>query len=91
MKYTTAKTILKLFRKEGRFNKKKQRARKDLQKEMSLAKGEDHHEDTNKPQSTEKNNILSPNSIDTPNDPNSCPKVGFINCFWATKMSEHFL
>ncbi len=43
MKYTTAKTILKIYRKEGRFGKKKQRLKKGYVKACTQSLPTDKH------------------------------------------------
>ena len=92
MKYTTAKTILKIYRKEGRFGKKKQR----LKKGYAKAGSESHS-----PPSEKLPSLASP-------APNACARsdnsredivtvvpqrnidTTLCTAFWSAKIAEHF-
>ena len=95
MKYTTAKTILKIYRKEGRFNKKKQRLAKGYAKNSSQCLGS---------QPTDKQPSIGCNSTtnagahsDLHKDnpfmlaPTKCAEPAVCGSFWAARIAEHFL
>jgi len=79
MKYTTAKTILKIYRKEGRFGKKKQRNKKKASKGPSPATTENPHATDETPRNISLHQELFP-EIET--------RLG--GGFWGRHMAEHF-
>ena len=92
MKYTTAKTILKIYRKEGRFGKKKQRVKKGYAKLASLSELPQE-----KPASigcSTHTNACAP-SEQAKDDGSKSPLLALESTlcasFWGTRIAEHFI
>lgn len=80
MKYTTAKTILKIYRKEGRFGKKKQRNKKKASKAASPATTE------NPPNATDE----APCNVSLRQELYPEAETRLTGGFWGRHMAEHF-
>lgn len=84
MKYTTAKTVLKIYRKEGRFSKKKQRLKKGYAKSYAEKPGS--------PASSSTDHLcvgpVAPKeSFPTTTGSSEAP---LCSAFWAKRIAEHF-
>ena len=94
MKYTTAKTVLKIYRREGRFGKKKQRLKKGYAKLASSSlSGLPQEKLASLVCSTTSNVCAHPDSpkdeeISTP--PVTAFETTLCASFWGSKIAEHF-
>ena len=95
MKYTTAKTILKIYRKEGRFGKKKQRVKKGSGKQASSSGASEVPQE--KPVSggnSSTTNVMAP--LDLNKDEgfnqafNKALETTLTTSFWGSRIAEHF-
>ena len=85
MQYSTAKVILNIYKKEGRFNKKKERARARVDHE-SHSEGEgDERVKSPKTNPSINRNIIIPNDEDMEENDSL-----LRDSFWAKKITEYF-
>ncbi len=96
MKYTTAKTVLKIYRKEGRFGKKKQRLKKGYAKNSSqgLASIQTDKHPSLGGSSTTGNGSGHPDlAKEDPfmqSQPTRCVESTLCGTFWASQIAQHF-
>jgi len=93
MKYTTAKTILKIYRKEGRFGKKKQRVKKDFAKLASSSlSGLPQEKQVSVGCSTTSHACAPPDTHKEEgfNQAFKALESTLAMSFWGSRISEHF-
>ena len=93
MKYTTAKTILKIYRKEGRFGKKKQRLKKGVAKLASSSLSGLPQEKQASAGCSTTSHACAPSDTHKDEGFNKAFKAlesTLAVSFWGSKISEHF-
>jgi hypothetical protein len=94
MKYTTAKTILKIYRKEGRFGKKKQRLKKGYARLNSESLSGFPQEKPASIGGSTHSNVCAQSDQgreEGSRSPQMTLESTLCPSFWGTKITEHFI